>query len=246
MLFDVKVSHYIVYMDALGAMQAAIGLVVTFDPQFLQIVGLSLRVTLTAVLLAALIGLPLGAWLALSRFRGRAALIVLINGLMGLPPVVAGLFVFLLLSRSGPLGPLGLLFTPTAMVIAQTVLVLPIVIALTRGTLEELWQEYREHLTSLGLGGWRAVPTLLWDGRFALATGLLAGFGRASAEVGAVLIVGGNIANYTRTMTTTIALETSKGDLPLALGLGLVLMALTLAINAAGYAASRVGARFAG
>ncbi|WP_284179632.1 ABC transporter permease [Rhabdaerophilum sp. SD176] len=227
-------------------MQAAIGLVVTFDPQFLQIVGLSLRVTLTAVLLAALIGLPLGAWLALSRFRGRAALIVLINGLMGLPPVVAGLFVFLLLSRSGPLGPLGLLFTPTAMVIAQTVLVLPIVIALTRGTLEELWQEYREHLTSLGLSGWRAVPTLLWDGRFALATGLLAGFGRASAEVGAVLIVGGNIANYTRTMTTTIALETSKGDLPLALGLGLVLMALTLAINAAGYAASRVGARFAG
>ncbi|MCZ8183691.1 MAG: ABC transporter permease [Beijerinckiaceae bacterium] len=227
-------------------MQAAIGLMVTFDPQFLQIVGLSLRVTMTAVLLAALIGLPLGAWLALSRFRGRAALIVLINGLMGLPPVVAGLFVFLLLSRSGPLGPLGLLFTPTAMVIAQTILVLPIVIALTRGTLEELWQEYREHLTSLGLTGWGAVPTLLWDGRFALATGLLAGFGRASAEVGAVLIVGGNIANYTRTMTTTIALETSKGDLPLALGLGLVLMALTLAINAAGYAASRIGARFAG
>ncbi|MCZ8374104.1 MAG: ABC transporter permease [Beijerinckiaceae bacterium] len=227
-------------------MQAAIGLMVTFDPQFLQIVGLSLRVTLTAVLLAALIGLPVGAWLALSRFRGRAALIVLINGLMGLPPVVAGLFVFLLLSRSGPLGPLGLLFTPTAMVVAQTILVLPIVIALTRGTLEELWQEYREHLTSLGLTGWRAVPTLLWDGRFALATGLLAGFGRASAEVGAVLIVGGNIAGYTRTMTTTIALETSKGDLPLALGLGLVLMALTLAINAAGYAASRIGARFAG
>ncbi|MCZ8185892.1 MAG: ABC transporter permease [Beijerinckiaceae bacterium] len=227
-------------------MQAAIGLMVSFDPQFLQIVGLSLRVTLSAVLLAALIGLPLGAWLALSRFRGRSALIVLINGLMGLPPVVAGLFVFLLLSRSGPLGPLGLLFTPTAMVIAQTILVLPIVIALTRSTLDDLWQEYREHLTSLGLTGWRAVPTLLWDGRFALATGLLAGFGRASAEVGAVLIVGGNIANYTRTMTTTIALETSKGDLPLALGLGLVLMALTLAINAAGYAASRIGARFAG
>ena len=233
-------------MDALGAMQAAIRLMVTFDPQFLQIVGLSLRVTLTAVLVAAIIGLPLGAWLALSRFPGRTALIVVINGLMGLPPVVAGLVVFLVLSRSGPLGPLGLLFTPTAMIIAQTILVLPIVIALTRGTLEELWQEYREHLTSLGLTGWRAVPTLLWDGRFALATGLLAGFGRASAEVGAVLIVGGNIANYTRTMTTTIALETSKGDLPLALGLGLVLMALTLAINAAGYAASRIGTRFAG
>lgn len=233
-------------MDALGAMQAAIRLMVTFDPQFLQIVGLSLRVTLTAVLVAAIVGLPLGAWLALARFPGRTALIVVINGLMGLPPVVAGLVVFLFLSRSGPLGPLGLLFTPTAMIIAQTILVLPIVIALTRGTLEELWQEYREHLTSLGLTGWRAVPTLLWDGRFALATGLLAGFGRASAEVGAVLIVGGNIANYTRTMTTTIALETSKGDLPLALGLGLVLMALTLAINAAGYAASRVGTRFAG
>lgn len=233
-------------MDVLEAMQAAIRLMVTFDPQFLQIVGLSLRVTLTAVLVAAIIGLPLGAWLALSRFPGRTALIIVINGLMGLPPVVAGLVVFLFLSRSGPLGPLGLLFTPTAMIIAQTILVLPIVIALTRGTLEELWQEYREHLTSLGLTGWRAVPTLLWDGRFALATGLLAGFGRASAEVGAVLIVGGNIASYTRTMTTTIALETSKGDLPLALGLGLVLMALTLAINAAGYAASRFGARYAG
>lgn len=233
-------------MDVLEAMQAAIRLIVTFDPQFLQIVGLSLRVTLTAVLAAAIIGLPLGAWLALSRFPGRTALIIVINGLMGLPPVVAGLVVFLFLSRSGPLGPLGLLFTPTAMIIAQTILVLPIVIALTRGTLEELWQEYREHLTSLGLTGWRAVPTLLWDGRFALATGLLAGFGRASAEVGAVLIVGGNIASYTRTMTTTIALETSKGDLPLALGLGLVLMALTLAINAAGYAASRFGARYAG
>jgi tungstate transport system permease protein len=165
---------------------------------------------------------------------------------MGLPPVVAGLVVFLLLSRSGPMGGLGLLFTPTAMVIAQTLLVLPIVIALTRSTIEELWLEYSEHLTSLGLRGRRAVPTLLWDGRFALATGLLAGFGRASAEVGAVLIVGGNIADYTRTMTTAIALETSKGDLPLALGLGIVLMALTLAINAAAYGASRVGARFAG
>lgn len=171
---------------------------------------------------------------------------MLVNGLMGLPPVVAGLLVFLLLSRSGPLGNLGWLFSPTAMVIAQTLLVLPIVIALTRSTIEELWSEYREHLTSLGLTGWRAVPTLLWDGRHALATGLLAGFGRASAEVGAVLIVGGNIAGYTRTMTTSIALETSKGDLPLALGLGLVLICLTLAINAAAFGASRIGARFAG
>lgn len=233
-------------MDVTSAFQAAFRLIVGLDPEFVQIVSLSLRVTLTAVLLAAIIGLPIGAWLALSRFPGRSALIVTINGMMGLPPVVAGLLVFLLLSRSGPLGGLGWLFTPTAMVVAQTVLVLPIVVALTRGAIEELWSEYREHLTSLGLTGWRAVPTLLWDGRFALVTGLLAGFGRASAEVGAVLIVGGNIAGHTRTMTTSIALETSKGDLALALGLGIVLLALTLAVNAAAYGASRVGARFAG
>lgn len=230
----------------MAAFSEAFGLIFGADPKFLAIVGLSLCVTLTAVLLAAVIGLPLGAWLAVSRFPGRNLVIVFINGLMGLPPVVAGLMVFLLLSRSGPLGSWGLLFTPTAMVIAQTVLVLPIVIALTRGTIEELWREYREHLASLGVSGLRAVPTLLWDGRFALATGLLAGFGRASAEVGAVLIVGGNIANYTRTMTTTIALETSKGDLPLALGLGIVLMALTFLINGLAFGASRIGQRFAG
>jgi tungstate transport system permease protein len=233
-------------MDVANAFSEAFALILGLDPQFLQIVGLSLRITLTAVCLAAILGVPLGAWLALSRFPGRSAVIVLINGLMGLPPVVAGLMVFLLLSRSGPLGALGWLFTPTAMVIAQTLLVLPIVIALTRSTLEDLWSEYREHLTSLGLTGWRAIPTLVWDGRFALATGLLAGFGRASAEVGAVLIVGGNIAGHTRTMTTSIALETSKGDLPLALGLGLVLIALTLGINAVAFGAARVGARFAG
>jgi tungstate transport system permease protein len=233
-------------MDVASAFSAAFGLIIGLDPQFLHIVGLSLRVTLTAVLIAALIGLPLGALLAVARFRGRSIVIVLINGLMGLPPVVAGLIVFLMLSRSGPLGALGWLFTPTSMIIAQTLLVLPIIIALTRGTVEELWSEYREHLTSLGLTGLRAVPTLLWDGRFALATGLLAGFGRASGEVGAVLIVGGNIAAYTRTMTTAIVLETSKGDLALALGLGIVLMALTLAINAAAFGASRIGARFAG
>jgi tungstate transport system permease protein len=233
-------------MDVSAAFAAALALILGLDPQFLQIVGLSLRVTLAAVLLAALIGMPLGALLAVSHFPGRGAVIVLINGLMGLPPVVAGLIVFLMLSRSGPLGGLGWLFTPTAMIIAQTLLVLPIIVALTRVTVEELWGEYRDHLISLGLTGRRAVPTLLWDGRFALATGLLAGFGRASAEVGAVLIVGGNIAGYTRMMTTAIALETSKGDLPLALGLGIVLMALTLAINAAAYGASRIGARFAG
>ncbi len=233
-------------MDVSSAFSAAVALIISLDPQFLQIVGLSLRVTLTALLLAALIGLPLGALLAVSRFPGRTAVIILFNGLMGLPPVVAGLIVFLLLSRSGPLGGLGWLFSPTAMVMAQTLLVLPIVISLARSTIEELWSEYREHLMSLELTGRRAIPTLLWDGRFALATGLLAGFGRATAEVGAVLIVGGNIAGYTRTMTTSIALETSKGDLPLALGLGIVLIALTLTINAAAYGASRVGARFAG
>jgi tungstate transport system permease protein len=233
-------------VDLTAILKAAFALVVGLDPGFLAIVGLSLRVTLTAVTIAAVIGLPLGAALALARFRGRAIVIVILNALMGLPPVVAGLVIFLMLSRSGPLGPLGLLFTPTAMIMAQVLLVLPIVIALTRQIVEDLWSEYREHLRSVGLDGLRAVPTLLFDGRFALATALLAGFGRASAEVGAVLIVGGNIAGYTRTMTTTITLETSKGDLPLALGLGLVLIALTLVVNAAAFGASRIGARHAG
>lgn len=233
-------------MDVSSAFAAALGLIIGLDPAFGAIVGLSLTVTLTAVLIAAAIGLPLGALLGIARFPGRGGVIVLVNALMGLPPVVAGLVVFLALSRSGPLGALGLLFTPTAMVIAQTLLVLPIVIAITRQIVEDLWAEYREHLTSLGLTGAAAVPTLLWDGRFALVTALLAGFGRASAEVGAVLIVGGNIVGHTRTMTTAIALETSKGDLPLALGLGLVLIALTLAINALAFGLSRVGARFAG
>lgn len=239
-----RLVHPIV--DVTQSFSAALGLIFGGDPTFLAIVGLSLSVTLSAVTLAALIGLPLGALLALARFPGRGAVIVLVNALMGLPPVVAGLVVFLALSRSGPLGSLGLLFTPTAMIVAQTVLVLPIVIAITRQLVEDLHTEYREHLASLGQTGLRAIPTLLWDGRFALATAILAGFGRASAEVGAVLIVGGNIAGYTRTMTTAIALETSKGDLPLALGLGIVLILLTLTINAVTYAASRVGARFAG
>lgn len=233
-------------MDVGAIFQAAFALVVGLEPGFLGIVGLSLRVTLTAVAIAALIGLPLGAALGLARFPGRAAVIVTLNALMGLPPVVAGLAVFLLLSRSGPLGSLGLLFTPTAMIVAQVILVLPIVIALTRQVIEDLWSEYRDHLRSVGLEGLRAIPTLLFDGRFALATALLAGFGRASAEVGAVLIVGGNIAGYTRTMTTAITLETSKGDLPLALGLGLVLLSLTLLINAIAFGASRIGARYAG
>lgn len=230
----------------LAAFSDAFRLMSSLDPQFLGIVGLSLRVTLSAVALAALVGLPLGAMLGVARFPGRAGIVVIINALMGLPPVVAGLIVFLMLSRSGPFGSFGLLFSPTAMILVQAVLVLPIVMALTRQTIEDLWIEYREYLTSLGLNGLRAIPTLLWDARFSLVTSLLAGFGRASAEVGAVLIVGGNIAGYTRTMTTAIALETSKGDLPLALGLGIVLLSVTLGINALTFGISRIGARYMG
>ena len=231
--------------DIAAALEAAVALIVGFDPTLAGIVLLSLRVTLAAVLLAALIGLPLGAALAVVRFPGRSLVIVGFNALMGLPPVVAGLVVYLMLSRAGPLGPLGLLFTPTAMVIAQTALVTPIVVAITRQVIEDLWGEYEEQLRSLGATPLRAVPTLLWDARYSLTTGVLAGFGRASAEVGAVLIVGGNIAGFTRTMTTAIALETSRGDLPLALGLGILLLALTLLINGAAYAVGRIGRRAA-
>ncbi|WP_149539599.1 ABC transporter permease [Siccirubricoccus phaeus] len=218
--------------DLATAFATALGLVATADPAVTGILLLSLRVSLTAVALAALVGLPLGALLAVARFPGRRAVLVTLNALMGLPPVVAGLLIYLLLSRAGPLGPLGLLFTPTAMVIAQAVLIAPILAALSRQVLEGLWEEYAEQLRSFGAGPWRAVPTLLWDGRFALLTVLLAGFGRAAAEVGAVMIVGGNIEGFTRVMTTAIALETSKGDLPLALALGLMLMAIVLAVNA--------------
>lgn len=214
-------------------------LMVSADPALMQIIGLSLRVTLTACLLACLVGLPLGAALALARFPGRGAVIVLFNALMGLPPVVAGLMIYLLLSRAGPLGSLSLLFTPTAMIAAQTLLILPIIISLTRSVVEDLWAEYSEQLLSLGAGRMRALPTLLWDGRVSLLTGVLAGFGRASAEVGAVLIVGGNIAGHTRTMTTTITLETNRGNLGLAVALGIILMSLTLALNAAAWASGQ-------
>ena len=218
--------------DLSTAFGLAMELIAGGDETLSRIVLLSLRVSLTAVAIAALVGLPAGALLAVARFPGRRALVVALNALMGLPPVVAGLLIYLLLSRSGPLGPFGLLFTPTAMVIAQAVLIAPILAALTRETLEALWSEYAEQLRSFGAGAARAVPTLLWDGRYALLTVLLAGFGRASAEVGAVMIVGGNIDGHTRVMTTAIALETSKGDLPLALALGLVLMMVVLAVNA--------------
>jgi len=200
-----------------------------------DIVALSLRVSLSAVALATLVGLPLGAAIAVGRFPGRPAVIVLLNALMGLPPVVVGLAVYLLLSRAGPLGTLGLLFTPGAMVLAQTVLILPIIAALTRQAVEDAWREYEEQLRSLGVHGLRAALTVLWDVRFSLVTAVLAGLGRASAEVGAVMIVGGNIDGVTRVMTTAIALETSKGDLPLALELGAVLIGIVLLLNAAAF-----------
>ena len=221
-------------MDEFGqAFATAFRLLAGMDQRLGEIVLLSLRVSLTAVVVAALLGLPLGAAIALFRFRGRRAVTVLLNALMGLPPVVVGLAVYLMLSRAGPLGALGLLFTPTAMIVAQTILVLPIVAALARQTVEDLWRDYEEQLRSLGATPGRAVATLLWDARFSLMTALLAGFGRASAEVGAVMIVGGNIDHVTRVMTTAIALETARGDLALALGLGLILIALSLMVNSA-------------
>ena len=217
----------------LDAILSGLRLVATLDLRLWEVVGLSLAVSLSAVALATLLGLPLGAAIAVARFPGRQAVIVVLNALMGLPPVVVGLFIYLLLSRAGPLGDLGLLFTPPAMVIAQTVLVLPIIAALARQSVEDAWREYEEQLHSLGVDGLRGALTVLWDIRFSLLTAVLAGLGRASAEVGAVMIVGGNIDGVTRVMTTTIALETSKGDLPLALGLGIVLIAIVLALNAA-------------
>lgn len=221
-------------------------LVASGDPALYAIVRLSLAVSLSAVALSALVGFPLGGLLALTRFPGRGAVIVLVNAFMGLPPVVIGLGVFLLLSRSGPLGSFGLLFTPTAMVIAQAVLITPIIAALTRQTVEDLWLEYRDELRAMGASPLGRLLTLLYDARISLLTALLAGFGRAAAEVGAVMIVGGNINGFTRTMTTAIALETSKGDLPLAMGLGLVLLAIVVAVNASAwglrvFAESRAG-----
>ena len=211
----------------------AFGLILSGDHSLGRIVLLSLWVSLSAVVLATTIGLPLGAAIAIGRFPGRQAVIVLLNAFMGLPPVVVGLVVYLLLSRAGPLGPLGLLFTPPAMVIAQTLLIFPIIAALARQAIEDSWTEYEEQLRSLGAHGVDAALTLVWDIRYSLFTAVLAGTGRALAEVGAVMIVGGNIDGVTRVMTTAIALETSKGDLPLALSLGLVLIVLVLALNAA-------------
>jgi len=225
---------------------SALQLVLSGNPELFAIVRLSLLVSLTAVLVAALIGVPFGAFLALTRFPGREAVIVVLNAMMGLPPVVVGLAVYLLLSRAGPLGPLGLLFTPQAMVIAQTVLVAPIIAALTRQTIEDLWVEYRDELAAMNVGPGRRIATLVWDARFSLVTALLAGFGRAAAEVGAIIIVGGNIQGFTRTMTTAIALETSKGDLPLAIGLGIVLICIVIIINTLAWGVRRAGECYAG
>ena len=225
---------------------SALQLILTADPTLFAIVKLSLLISLSATLIAALVGLPLGALIALTRFRGREAVIVTLNALMGLPPVVVGLAIYLALSRSGPLGSWGLLFTPTAMVIAQAVLVIPIVCALARQTIEDLWVEYRDELAAMNVRPLRRISTLIWDARFSLVTALLAGFGRAAAEVGAIIMVGGNIEHFTRTMTTTIALETSKGNLPLAMGLGLILIFIIVLINVMAWGMRRAGERIAG
>ena len=223
-------------MHDLGhAFATALRLVVGLDPDLAEIVRLSLFVSITSVTLASLVGLPLGAAVALFGFPGRRLAAIVLNAFMGLPPVVVGLIIYLLLSRSGPLGVFGLLFTPAAMIVAQALLITPLIAALTRQVIEDLWREYEEQLRSLGASPARALPTLLWDARFSLLTAVMAGFGRATAEVGAVMIVGGNIDHVTRVMTTTIVLETSKGDLPLALGLGFILILISVSINGGAY-----------
>ncbi len=232
--------------DISAALGEALRLIASADAQLAQIVWLSVRVSLAAVVIAAALALPLGALLAITLFPGRQMLIALLNALMGLPPVVVGLLIYLLLSRAGPLGELGLLFTPTAMVVAQAVLIAPIIAALSRQVIEDAWREYEEQLCSLGAGTVAAAQTLLWDTRFALMTVVLAGFGRAAAEVGAVMIVGGNIDGVTRVMTTAIALETSKGDLPLALGLGIVLVLIIIGVNFLAHGVKMAAQRYHG
>jgi tungstate transport system permease protein len=209
----------------------AFQLIITLDPDLLEIVGLSLRVTVTAVLIASLIGLPLGAWLVINRFRFRRQTIAVLNALMGLPPVVVGLFVYMMLSRSGPFGVFGLLFTPTAMIIAQVIIITPLIASISHQTIRDLWADYHDLLISLNTSRWQRITALLWDGRRALLTAMLAGFGRAIGEVGAIMIVGGNIDHSTRVLTTSIALETGKGNFAFAMGLGFVLIALAVTIN---------------
>ena len=222
--------------DILASFGLAFHLITGGDAELWRIVTLSIEVSLASALVACTLGLPFGALVAVQDFPGRRIVIVVLNALFGLPSVVVGLVVYLLLSRAGPLGSLGILFTPKAIVIAQSILVLPIVAALARQFVEDAWREYREQLTSLGVSSARAVPTLLWDLRYSLLTVVLAGIGRSASEVGAVMIVGGNVDGVTRVMTTAIALETSKGNLPLALGLGIILLGMVLALNAGAYA----------
>lgn len=223
----------------------AFHMMVSLDPDLMEIIGLSIKVSLTAMIISCLIGLPLGAVVGMTRFRGRSAAIILLNALMGLPPVVVGLCVYLMLSRAGPLGWMELLYSPTAMIIAQTILITPIIAALSRQVIEDLHNEYAEQFRSLCVPVHRAISALLWDARYSLLTVALAGFGRAVAEVGAVIIVGGNIDHLTRVMTTAIALETSKGDLALALALGAILLTIALAVNAAVMAMRMTAARYA-
>ena len=227
------------------AFSLAFHLLWSADPDLMEIIGLSLRVSLTAMAISCAVALPVGAALGMSRFRGRSAAIILLNALMGLPPVVVGLCVYLMLSRAGPMGWLGLLYTPTAMIIAQAILVTPIIAALSRQVIEDLHGEYAEQFRSMCVPVRTAMGALLWDARYSLLTVALAGFGRAVAEVGAVIIVGGNIDHLTRVMTTAIALETSRGDLALALALGMVLLLIALVINAGVMALRMTAARYA-
>lgn len=233
--------------DISQAFSQALALAVSGDRTFYEIVGLSLRVSATSAVLACVFGIPLGAWLAVSRFRGRGLLLSIVNAALGVPSVVIGLVVYLMLSRSGPMGFLGILFTPAAMVTAQTLLIAPMVAALSRQTLQDTWGEYRDLFASWRIGRRTAIVTLIWDCRFSLVTIALTAFGRAIAEVGAVMTVGGNIAGSTRVMTTGIALETSKGDLPLALGLGIVLLVVVFVVMALAQSLQQLASkRFAG
>ncbi len=225
--------------DIWAGLEAAFWLIVTLDPDLVDITLRSLQVSLSALVVASVIALPFGTWLAIRRFRFRRATIATLNALMGLPPVVVGLIVYLLLSRSGPFGVLGLLFTPTAMIVAQVIIITPLIASITHQAMRELWAEYHDLLISLGTTKGQRIATLLWDGRRTLLTAALAGFGRAIGEVGAIMIVGGNIDQATRVLTTAIALETGKGDFALALGLGFVLIALALAVNFAIHILSR-------
>jgi tungstate transport system permease protein len=219
--------------DFSQAANKALSLILTLNPELLSILWLSAKVSGVAVILACCAALPIGAWIGMAQFRGKGGIVAVLNGLMGMPSVVLGLVVYLLLSRAGPFGAMGLLFTPTAMMIAQALLIFPIVAALTLQRIGEAWGEHADQLRSLRASRWQCVRTLLWDNRFSLVTFVLLGFGRAIAEVGAVMIVGGNIDGVTRVMTTAIALETSKGDIPLSLALGAVLIASVISVNAA-------------